>query len=75
MVYGNQDPKGGEVLIVDDVESNRLILGEIIKSMGHCPVLAEGAREALSIIQKQSAQCTNESCGRRLRSTRSLASV
>ena len=56
MVYGNQDPKGGEVLIVDDVESNRLILGEIIKSMGHCPVLAEGAREALSIIQKHPPQ-------------------
>ncbi len=56
MIYGNRDPKGGAVLIVDDVESNRLILGEIIGSMGHCPVLAEGAKEALSAIRQSPPQ-------------------
>ena len=46
----------GKILIVDDVESNRLILGEIIQGMGCCPVLAEGGEEALRLLQKAPPQ-------------------
>lgn len=56
MVYGNKKAYKGTVLIVDDVESNRLILGEIIEGMGCCPVLAEGGEEALRLLQKSSPQ-------------------
>lgn len=52
MVYGNNGAHGETVLIVDDVESNRLILGEIIGSMGCVPVLAGSAVQALSRIKE-----------------------
>lgn len=47
MIYGNQGTHEKTVLIVDDVESNRLILGEIIGGMGCVPILAESADKAL----------------------------
>ena len=38
---GKEEHVGGKrVLIVDDVESNRLILEEIVKRMGCDPILA-----------------------------------
>ena len=40
------------VLIVDDVESNRMILEEIIKSMGCEPILAENAEWALEMVEE-----------------------
>lgn len=43
---------GGTVLIVDDVESNRVILGEIIKSMNCSPVLAENGKQALEMVKE-----------------------
>lgn len=36
-----------KILIVDDVEMNRIVLEEIIKNMGYEPVLAEDGEEAL----------------------------
>lgn len=41
---------GSRILIVDDVETNRIILEEIIKDMGCRPVLAESGVEALKLF-------------------------
>lgn len=44
----NPGSSGGEkILIVDDLELNRILLEEIIRDMGCCPVLAESGEEAL----------------------------
>lgn len=40
------------ILIVDDVESNRFILKEIIEQMGYSPVLAENGKQALRIVDR-----------------------
>ena len=40
------------VLIVDDVEVNRFVLGKIITDMGHQPVLAESAIQALKLMER-----------------------
>lgn len=41
-----------KVLIVDDVESNRMILEEIIKNMGYDPILAENGEWALEMVKE-----------------------
>lgn len=38
------------ILIIDDVETNRVILEKIILKMGCCPVMAGSAIQALEII-------------------------
>lgn len=38
------------VLVVDDVEDNRVILDRALRSSGYSTLLAEGGRQALSII-------------------------
>ena len=43
----------GVVLIVDDVETNRVILGEIIGAIGCKTVLAENGIDALEQIAKE----------------------
>ncbi len=40
------------VLIVDDVEINRFVLGKIITDMGYQPVLAESAIQALKLMER-----------------------
>ena len=50
MSYG--DRAGTVVLIVDDLEVNRVILGEIIESMGCRPVLAESGEAALRAVKE-----------------------
>lgn len=50
MGSGEKGPGGSRVLIVDDVETNRVILEEIIKNMGYRPVLAESGVEALKLF-------------------------
>lgn len=40
------------VLIVDDVEENRILLDRVLKSGGYATIMAESGREALSIISK-----------------------
>ena len=52
MLYQNIGKNRVTILIVDDVEMNRLILEEIIKSMGCSPVLAEDGNEALELAGK-----------------------
>lgn len=41
------------ILIVDDIEDNRLLLDRGLQSCGYSTILAESGREALSIISKQ----------------------
>ena len=50
MRYGEQNM--AEILIVDDLEFNRILLEEIISRMGFRPVLAESGEEALAAIGK-----------------------
>lgn len=51
---GNENRTAGmeTILIVDDVETNRLVLEEIIKDMGCSPVLAESGEEALTMAKE-----------------------
>ncbi len=51
MFNENIMPNGETVLIVDDVEANRLVLEEIIQEMGCKPLLAENGQHALEIIK------------------------
>ena len=41
------------VLVVDDIEDNRVLLQRALTSSGYATLLAESGREALSIISKQ----------------------
>ncbi len=51
MGFDYKNANGEKVLIVDDVELNRLVLEEIIHSMGCEPLLAEDAKQALEMAQ------------------------
>ncbi len=46
----NQKAKA-KILIVDDVETNRFVLRDIVTEMGHHPLLAENGVQALKIIE------------------------
>ncbi len=48
-------PKG-TILIVDDIEMNRLILEDLIKGMGYSPLLAESGKEALALVEEAHPQ-------------------
>lgn len=52
MIYNEKDTAGAKVLIVDDVEMNRLILENIIKNMGCSPLLAESGQEAFEMARQ-----------------------
>ncbi|MBP1667774.1 MAG: cheY 4 [Bacteroidetes bacterium] len=39
------------IIIVDDIFTNRLLIAEIVKSMGHMILEAENGREALEMLQ------------------------
>ncbi len=55
---GSEEKAAGQqkVLIVDDLEPNRLILEEIIKNMKCIPILAEGGKQALEMVIEHSPQ-------------------
>ena len=53
MGYGEKRAGKATVLIVDDVEINRIILGEIIKNMGCDFVLAKSGEEALLRVRER----------------------
>ncbi len=53
MEYERKGTRGEKVLIVDDIETNRLVLEEIIKDMGCSPILAESGEEALELAQSK----------------------
>ncbi len=42
----------GRVLIIDDVETNRFVLRNIITDMGHQPILAENGIQGLKIMER-----------------------
>ena len=52
MIYEGIDTGESKILIVDDVETNRIILEEIMKDIGIRPVLAESGEMALEMIKK-----------------------
>lgn len=52
MDSGMKESREAVILIVDDVEINRLILEEIIQAMGHRPVLAENGIQALECVER-----------------------
>lgn len=41
------------IIIVDDIFTNRLLISEIVKSMGHSILEAENGREALEMLQNE----------------------
>ena len=49
MIYNEKDTAAAKILIVDDVEINRMVLEEIIRNMGCEPLLAESGQQALKI--------------------------
>lgn len=49
MIYNKKDAAAAKILIVDDVEINRMVLEEIIRNMGCEPLLAEGGQQALDL--------------------------
>lgn len=48
--------KACRILIVDDVDTNRIILEEIIKDMGAVPILADGGIQALEMVAEYNPQ-------------------
>lgn len=56
MIYSGGTSEGAMVLIVDDVEINRVILEEIIHNIGCQTALAENGEEALRLVKKVSPQ-------------------
>lgn len=56
MGSAEKDLEVSTVLVVDDVESNRLILGEIIKNMGCVPVLADSGESAVEMLEQCNPQ-------------------
>ncbi len=47
------DPRQKVILIVDDIEDNRVVLDRGLQSSGYATMLAESGREALSIISRR----------------------
>jgi len=41
------------IIIVDDIFTNRLLISEIVKSMGHSILEAENGREAVEMLQNE----------------------
>ena len=41
-----------KILVVDDVDTNRFVLRDIIREMGYDPVLAENGMQALRIVER-----------------------
>lgn len=52
----DQNIVGKRILIVDDVEPNRLVLEEIISEMGGIPILAENGLQALEMTKQYAPQ-------------------
>ncbi len=46
-----EDKERAKILIVDDNKTNLLILAEILKALGFCPITAQSGNEALEILE------------------------
>lgn len=55
-MHENINTGKAKILIVDDMEMNRIILEEIIASMGVQPILAESGEQALELVGKWKPQ-------------------
>jgi CheY-like chemotaxis protein len=42
-----------KILIVDDIFTNRLLLSELIKTIGHQSIQAENGKEAIEVLEKE----------------------
>lgn len=51
-MYENKNTEKAKILIVDDVEMNRMVLEEIIANMGADPLLAESGEQALEMVAR-----------------------
>jgi CheY-like chemotaxis protein len=49
IVFSAMDKK--RILVVDDIYTNRLLLNELVTTLGHEPVLANDGKEALAILK------------------------
>jgi putative two-component system response regulator len=56
MEQGRTEKDMAKVLVVDDVDTNRFVLRDIIREMGHMPVLAENGVQALKIVDRITPQ-------------------
>lgn len=56
MIYENKNAEKEKVLIVDDVEINRIVLEQIIDNMGVHSILAENGEQALALAEKEHPQ-------------------
>ena len=56
MTEENSNREVARILVVDDVEANRLILKDIIMEMGYQPVLVESGAQALKMVQRMRPQ-------------------
>jgi CheY-like chemotaxis protein len=45
--------KNIKILIVDDIFTNRLLLSELIKTLGHSSVQAENGKQAVDFLEKE----------------------
>ena len=52
MAGENVDKEIARILIVDDVETNRFTLKDIIAGMGYQPILTENGQQALKIVER-----------------------
>ena len=52
MTESYKTKESAKILIVDDVDTNRFILRDIIQEMGHTPVLTENGIQALKIVER-----------------------
>ncbi len=50
--------QGQRILVVDDNNTNRLILEEVLSRWGAIPTLAEGATAALAVLDDAAAECS-----------------
>lgn len=48
----NKRSEAAKILIVDDVDTNRFVLRDIIQEMGHQPILTENGVQALKIVNR-----------------------
>lgn len=52
MTQGNSMTEAAKILVVDDVDTNRFVLRDIIKDMGYQPVLVENGVQALKVVAR-----------------------
>lgn len=52
MTQENKEKEIAKILIVDDVDTNRFVLRDIIREMGYQPILTENGVQALKVVER-----------------------